>query len=221
MKTYSLFTRVGNRLTQQWRRFSIERRGTVIIIVLFLLGLLTLIGFFALSFTSQENQSATYFANSRTAKDLTPTLDPNAFFNDILRQVIIGPAAGEKQTAMYGGNKALVPTMFGRDLAPYNGFGVNLIWNSTTNSPSVDQNFDGLPDDGTGIQLDNRAFAFMNLSPAAAAPWQANTTYVTGSFVTPPAAATGLIYVATTAGVSSGSPPAFRLRPARPSPTIR
>ncbi len=209
MKTYSLFTRVGNRLTQRWRRFSIKRRGTVIIIVLALLGLLALIGFFALSFTSQENQSATYFANSRTAKDLTPTLDPNAFFNDILRQVTIGPTAIEKQTAMYGGNKALVPTMFGRDLAPYNGFGVNLIWNSTTNSPSVDQNFDGIPDDGTGIQLDNRAFAFMNLSPAAAAPWQANTTYVTGSFVTPPGAATGLIYVATTAGVSSGSAPSF------------
>ena len=49
----------------------------------------------------------------------------------------------------------------------------------------------------------------LNFSPAAAAPWQANTTYVTGSFVTPPAAATGLIYVATTAGVSSGSPPSF------------
>ena len=80
MKTYSLFTRVGNRLTQRLRRFSSERRGTVIIIVLALLGLLALIGFFALSFTAQENQSATYFANSPTAKTLTQTPGSESVF---------------------------------------------------------------------------------------------------------------------------------------------
>ena len=67
--------------------------------MLALLGLLTLIGFFALSFTSQENQSATYFANGPTAKVLAPSLPADPFFDDILRQIIIGPSAGETQSA--------------------------------------------------------------------------------------------------------------------------
>ena len=150
MKTYSLFARLGNRLTQRLRRFSAKRRGTVIIIVLALLGLLALIGFFAVSFTGQENQSATYFANSPTAKTLTQSLDPNAFFNDILRQIIIGPGITEQQSVLWGGNKALVPTMFGRDLAPYNGFGVNQIWNGTTNLPTVDQTSTASPTTARG-----------------------------------------------------------------------
>jgi hypothetical protein len=164
MKTYSVLARVGNRLTQRLKQFSTERRGTVIIIVLALLGMLALIGFFAVTFTGQENQSATYFANSPTAKSLTPSLNPNLFFNDILRQVIIGPGVSEKQSVLWGGNKALLPTMFGRDMAPFSGPGVNLIWNNATNYPALDQNYDGFADNiATGVPN----LMQLNFSPGA------------------------------------------------------
>jgi hypothetical protein len=164
MKSYSLLARLARGCTQPFRRLSGRRRGTVIIIVLALLGLLALIGFFAVTFTGQENQSATYFANSPTAKNLTPTLDPNLFFSDILRQLIVGPGVAEKQSVLWGGNKALMPTMFGRDMATFNGPGVNLIWNNATNYPAIDQNYDTYPDNiiagqPNGMQL--------NFSPGA------------------------------------------------------
>src|SRR5580700_7308271 len=154
MKTYSKLARVGRSLTQSFRWLSARRSGTVIIIVLALLGLLALIGFFAVTYTGQENQSATYFANSRTAKILTTTLNADIFFNDILRQVIIGPGIAEKQSAMWGGTHSLLPSMFGRDLQPFNGPGVNLIWNTTpatpfpgpAPAPAIDLNYDGTPD---------------------------------------------------------------------------
>ena len=164
MKTYSLLARLGRRLTRPFRRLSGRRRGTVIIVVLALLGLLALIGFFAVAFTGQENQSATYFANSPTAKVLTPALNADAFFNDILRQLIIGPAVSEKQSVMWGGNKSLLPTMFGRDMAPFNGPGVNLIWNTTANLPAIDQNYDTTPDTVTANQPN---LMQLNFSPAA------------------------------------------------------
>ena len=77
MKTYQLLARLG-RVNARMRsrrgtgRSSAARRGTVIIVVLALLGMLTLIGFFVFAFTASENQSATYFANSPSAKAQTP-----------------------------------------------------------------------------------------------------------------------------------------------------
>jgi hypothetical protein len=214
MKTYRLLARLGQPLARPWRRLVHSRRGTVIIVVLALLGMLVLIGFFTFAYTASENQSATYFDNTPTAKVLSPTLDADALFNNVLRQVIIGPAATEKQTALYGGRNALVPSMFGRDLAPFNGPGINLIWNTTLNQASVDQNYDGYPDDGTlygtSQQSDNRALTFLNLSPSAAVAWQSNTTYVTGAFVRPNAnPQTNFLYIATTPGTSGATEPAW------------
>jgi hypothetical protein len=164
MKSYSILSRLGRGLARPYRFLSSRRRGTVIIVVLALLGLLALIGFFALTFTGQENQSATYFANSPTAKVLTNTIDPDAFFNDILRQLIIGPSIIERQSVMFGGTHSLLPTMFGRDLNPYNGPGVNLIWNTATNLPAIDQDYNGVPDTVTPNQPN---LMQLNFSPAA------------------------------------------------------
>ncbi len=186
------------------------RRGTVIIVVLALLGMLALMGFFVFAFTASENQSATYFANSPSAKVPTATINADALFNNVLRQIIVGPAITEKQSALWGGRASLLPTMFGRDLSPYNGAGVNLFWNTALNQASVDQNYDATPDDGTAVQQDNRALSFLNLSPSAAVAWQANTAYVTGAFVRPNAnPQTNYLYIATTPGTSGGSEPTW------------
>jgi hypothetical protein len=223
MKTYQLLARLGQPLAHPWHRltqsrrraakFLAARRGTVIIVVLALLGMLALIGFFVFAFTSSENQSATYFTNSPSAKASTPTLNADAFFQDALRQIIMGPQASEKQTALWGGNKSLVPTMFGRDMSPYNGPGVNLFWNTTLNQASVDQNYNAKPDDGTDPAVpavgDNRALTFLNLAPSAATAWQANTAFVTGAFVRPLTNNTGLLYIATVPGTSGGAEPTW------------
>jgi hypothetical protein len=209
MKTSRLLARLGGPITRRWCDLASSRRGTVIIVVLALLGMLVLIGFFTFAYTASENQAATYFDNTPTAKVITATLDADAMFNNVLRQIIIGPAATEKQSALWGGRNALVPTMFGRDLSPYNGPGINLLWNTTLNQASVDQNYDAIPDDGTGVQKDNRALTFLNLSPSAAVAWQANTAYVTGAFVRPATTQTNLLYIATTPGTSGGTEPTW------------
>ncbi|HET6327406.1 MAG TPA: hypothetical protein VFG04_22180 [Planctomycetaceae bacterium] len=209
MKTYQLLARIGHPLARPWHRLAQSRQGTVIIVVLALLGMLTLIGFFIFAFTASENQSATYFANNPSAKVPTPTIDADALFNNVLRQLIIGPAATEKQSVLYGGNKSLLPTMFGRDLSPFNGAGVNLIWNSTLNQASVDQNYNAKPDDLTAGEPDNRVLAFLNTSPAAAIAWQANTAFVTGALVRPTTTQTGFLYIATAPGTSGGGEPTW------------
>ena len=165
MRINPLMARLRSCLAVPFRRARQSRRGTVIIVVLALLGMLALIGFFIFAFTSQENQSATYFAAA--AKNNAPTAtDANVFFNDVLRQIIIGPALTEAQSSLWGGNKSLLPTMYGRDLAVFNGQGVNWVWNSTTGQPSVDQNYNGIPDDNEGLAT-NLSFLQLNLSPAA------------------------------------------------------
>src|SRR5579864_9546503 len=142
MKTYQFVAVVGNRIGRTVRRFVRARRGTVIIVVLALLGILAFIGFFALGFTSQENQSATFFSNSQSAKVVaagSTIADP--FFNDVLRQIINGASITEKQSVMWGGTHSLMPTMFGRDMSAFNGQGVNQIWNTALGQPTIDQNF--------------------------------------------------------------------------------
>src|SRR5262249_33440153 len=89
--------------------------------------------------------------------------------NDVLRQIIIGPSITEKQSALYGGNKSLLPTMFGRDMATFNGQGVNWIWNTGTNQPSVDQNYDNAPDSPLAT-VDTIPLLQLNLSAAAQGP---------------------------------------------------
>ena len=209
MKSYRLTARLGRLFGHPWRRLVEARRGTVIIVVLALLGMLALMGFFIFAITASENQSATYFAAAAKVNNANG-LDPNLFFNDVLRQIIIGPSISEKQSVLWGGRASLVPSMFGRDLSPYNGPGVNLFWNTTLNQASVDQNYDATPDDGTAGQQDNRALSFLNLSPSAAVAWQANTAYVTGAFVRPNAnPQTNYLYIATTPGTSGGSEPTW------------
>src|SRR5579872_4388618 len=65
-----------------------NRRGTVIIIVLALLGMLTFIGFFVFGITQEANQAATYFSGAAKVTS-TDTVDADAFFNFALRQIIV------------------------------------------------------------------------------------------------------------------------------------
>ena len=59
------------------------------------------IGFFVFAFTSQENRGATDFAGAAKNNALTSP-DADTFFNDVLRQIIIGPSINEKQSVSVG-----------------------------------------------------------------------------------------------------------------------
>ena len=64
----------------------------------------------------------------------------DVIFNEVLRQVILGPddwndasnpnRPREYNSALWGGTSSLVPTMVGNDMQPFNGSGVNLIWDT-------------------------------------------------------------------------------------------
>ena len=106
----------------------------------------------------------------RAAKNNAPTSpDADMFFNDVLRQVIVGPSISEKQSALWGGKKSLLPTMFGRDLSPFSGQGVNVIWNggASTSRPST-RTITAFPTTESGTpQPNDAALLQLNLSPAA------------------------------------------------------
>ncbi|MEX2287653.1 MAG: hypothetical protein WD648_11230 [Planctomycetaceae bacterium] len=147
---------------------SVARDGSALIVVLALLGALTLLGFLVLSLSSQEELNAEYFADAAKAPDIA-ALSPDAMFNFVLRQVIIGPHESEYNTALWGGTKSLVPTMVGLDMHPFNGRGINLMWDTAAGKARVDQDFDNqyTDEDGGAGEPDNQGLLDWNHSPAA------------------------------------------------------
>ena len=106
-----------------------RRRGTVIVVVIALLGALMLIGFLFLTVTLQEEENSRYFK----AGEKTTETDPNGYFNWALEQLIAGPADETRESVLWGGRASLLATTVGGDLVPYDGRGVNLVWDATLN----------------------------------------------------------------------------------------
>ncbi|QDU81805.1 hypothetical protein Pla110_35550 [Polystyrenella longa] len=137
---------------------SSNREGATLVVVLALLGLMMVIGFFAYSMASQQQANSEYFANTPRAKARNVAdFDREALMNWALEQIIKGGPADLPHSALSGGRHALVPNMFGADLHPYSGTGYNLMLDSGL--PVFDNNYDG-SDDGTSEP-------WMNASPAA------------------------------------------------------
>jgi len=152
-----------------------ERKGSVLILVIALLGMLLLLGIAFYSFAAQEHVSAGYFAE--TYKERLPGLSAETLFDYGLEQLIVGPAETQKQSALYGRTHSLVGNMLGInantvsggffDPIPYNGQGVNLALNGT-NGPIVDQDYDGNPDvAGPSTPAGQDPLNLLNLSAAA------------------------------------------------------
>ncbi len=143
-----------------------DRRGSTLLIVMVLLGLLSVLGFLFYTFAAQERSTATYFADSNkiysankdyTAGNVATTnLGVDALFNYGLEQLIVGPKAGVlPRSALSGeipssapayGPHALLTNMFGWDVNPYNGSGIHL--SSNNGQPIVDMDYDGAGDPG-------------------------------------------------------------------------
>lgn len=106
-------------------RIAPHRRGSTLVIVIALLGLLSFLGIVFFSFASQERASSEYFSNA--AKFAIE--EPPDVFNHMLRHVIVGPknTPNERLSILFGGRHSMVPNMYGNDLSPYSGKGVTVV----------------------------------------------------------------------------------------------
>ena len=118
------------------------RRGSVLLIVISLLGLLMLLGFVFFTFASQEQVNARSFA---AAAKGSPS-DIN-YFRLAMEQLLVGSRADEPMSALYMGRHSILGNMYGKfrvprtaqdlplrrpgDLQPFNGQGITLTMETT------------------------------------------------------------------------------------------
>ena len=146
------------------------RRGSTLIIVVALLGMLAFLGFVFYTFAKQEKQNAVSFAKGAQVLK-APSLEPDSLFDFALQQIILGPPDAYTQSILWGGRHSLLANMFGRDGVPWNGEGVNLI-QDPSGQPHVDMNFNG----NAGDPNDNQLLLNIVDSPAAnSGTWSSGT----------------------------------------------
>lgn len=147
-----------------------SRRGSTLLIVIALLAMLSLLGVVFYTFASQEERSAQYFTEA-AINDADAGLDADVLFNWGLRQLIVGPDDQYYNSALHGRWHSMLPKMFGSDVHPFNGQGINVVMDgsATPGRIFIDQNYDGI-DDATqgGLGLDvNEELLSLNHSRAA------------------------------------------------------
>jgi hypothetical protein len=169
----------GGRVGQ---RAGAGRRGSTLIIVIGMLGLLLLLGLTFFTFSAQENQSAeNYSEGNKRPREL----DPSLVLDFGLKQVIVGADEDAPGSALAGPlyrsrrsadrlqpapRHSLVATMMGFDSSPFNGEGVNV---SVT-----DVGVGALPPDGIadtvafGVDRDRNGVLDRNQTPAPTTPDQ-------------------------------------------------
>ncbi len=109
------------------RRAKRERRGSTLLVVLALLGMLTLLGVIYFTFAMQEQQNSNYFAEAARRPDDAGD-DIDAIFDKSIKQLIQGGDYTEKNSALWMGRNSILFGMLGFDLQPYSGTGANLIY---------------------------------------------------------------------------------------------
>ena len=141
-------------------RYDHPRSGSSLMIVLVLMGMLALLGVLFYTFSAQERSNAEYY--SEAAKDLgDPSLDADTLFDWALEQIIVGTDRRLTNSMLWGSRHSMLSNSLGfglhkpGDLQPFNGEGLNLIIDKNGNI-AVDQNRNGLADDGTGGEPDYR-----------------------------------------------------------------
>lgn len=169
MKTYFKYTLHSGRNPSS--AVAADRRGSVLLVVIGLLGMLLLVGIAFYSFAAQEITSSQYYAEG--GKEDDGGLSPEKLFSYALEQLIVGTTDANKQhSALWGRRHALLSGILGRtggpnyegfDLTPFNGQGINLGYSTAMGSigdPYVDQDYDGTDDA-------NPALLNLNFSAAA------------------------------------------------------
>jgi hypothetical protein len=166
--------RKSQRHRNRIRRPHQQRRGSSLLIVMVLMGMLSLLGVIFYLFAAQERSNAEYY--SEASKELEdPGLDADVLFDWALEQIIVGTDARLKNSMLWGSRYSLVSNLVGFSthrpdptMQPFNGEGVNVIFDVNTGVLGVDQNRNGLIDDPANAgEPDNRFLLNFVDSPAA------------------------------------------------------
>jgi len=126
-----------------------SRNGSALVVVIALLGALMLLGFLILSVSSSSETSSEYFADNAKRPH-----EPRDYFDFAVKRLIMGARQDEYNSALYGGRGSMLANMLGRDMSPFSGQGVNLIWDGVGAKPVVDLDQDGVEDVGAAYYLD-------------------------------------------------------------------
>jgi hypothetical protein len=104
------------------------RRGSTLIIVIALLGILALLGLVFFTFASQERSAAENFAEAAKATETAPV----NVWDHMLRQLIVGADESEKGSILYSptDRHSLVRNLVGSDIYPMTGAGVSVSYGS-------------------------------------------------------------------------------------------
>lgn len=129
-----------------------ERRGSTLLIVLSLLGLLAFTGMVFYTFAAQERSAADFFSEG-AKEQVDESDDPFPF---ALRQVLVGPNSSEKSSIIAdpGRRHSLLANAVGNDASPRSGEGINMMLNGTTGVPEADLDYDQTGD-GFGVLAAN------------------------------------------------------------------
>lgn len=160
-------------------RFDHGRNGSVLLVVIGMLGILLLAGIAFYTFASQENSSADFYSDAAKVPP-APKMIADVLFDYALEQLIVGPDDSLTQSALRGGRRepvqdpmsgayftqipgrhSLLAGVIGNDGSVYNGEGIKLSSDAGGN-PFVDMDQDGTPD-----PLPNPDYLNLNFSASA------------------------------------------------------
>ena len=129
-------------------RISSKHRGSTLLIVVALMGMLAFLGFAFYTLAMQERANALSFSQETKATGAA-SLDSDGVFESALEQLLLGPDDSVYNSVLWGGRHSLVPNMVGRDGIPFNGEGVNLA--SSAGLPVIDRDYNGSADTGQNL----------------------------------------------------------------------
>jgi hypothetical protein len=156
------------------------RRGSTLLVVVALMGMLALLAVTFFAFASQELENSKNFKEA--AKIVSdPELGPDVYFDWALRQLTLGPGVLEKNSALFGGHMSLLPNSFGTDVHPHTGSGLRLAQTPTYSGsvltgltpPFMDLNGNGTQDPWEAKDFDGplghsgNDLLWLNRSPSA------------------------------------------------------
>ena len=129
----------------------VQRRGSTLVIVIALLGLLAFTGIVFYTFAAQEKASSQFFSEAAKAQ----ILEVDGVFDWGLRQILVGADENERNSILYSPTDrfSILRNQFGNDISPHNGPGVSVRYQGGVPVMDIDQDSDGFADYG-GLDAD-------------------------------------------------------------------
>ncbi|MDZ4685787.1 MAG: hypothetical protein SH850_12030 [Planctomycetaceae bacterium] len=160
--TLTLSPAAGARGPEKGRRVRQARRGSTLMIVIVLLGLLAVLGVLFYTFAAAERSNAEYYANGAKAEE-EPGLPADVVMDFALQQLIVGTDPRLKNSALWGSRHSMLANMLGvknhviGDLTAFDGTGFNIISDDEDLNgngmldPGEDQDGDSMLDPSSGV----------------------------------------------------------------------